>query len=548
MYKMRINLGLKYIISTSIILVIVLGITLGILAKRHKELVIAQTELQAKSLFSQIVITRRWVADHGGVFVEKLPWVKPNPYLNNQLILDTAGKQYVKENPAMVTKQLSAYAQKEGLYFFHITSLKLLNPDNAPDEFERRALIDFEARRLNESSKIEKIGASHYFRYIAPLYVEGSCLQCHSKQGYRIGDIRGAISVSVPMGYAFNIIGADRKYMIFGGFAAVTVLMAVLFLATRHMVIIPINKIRTLMFKFSKSGEAEATVLKTGDEIEDLSRAFADMARSIDGHHKDLREKIESATRELIEKNESLLKLNKTKSDFIAKISHELRTPLTSIKGAMDYLSVRLPMRVKGGEEDLIVFFEMIRKNSERLIRLVNNVLDYERIGLGKFEMHFNEVNLRDGFNEVITGFKSLAEEKGVTIRLKGKDVTACADEDRIKQVLINLLSNALNFSPESSEILVSLDEADGYVHVSVEDRGRGIPESERETIFRQFYSAGVKDGTGLGLAICKGIIETHNGEIGVRSASGGGSCFYFRIPKDRREMMPDEKTFACSR
>jgi len=545
---MRINLSLKYIISTIIILAVVMGITLSIISKRHETLVVAQTEMQAKALFQQVVITRKWIADHGGVFVEKLPWVKPNPYLTNPEMTDIHGKRYVKENPAMVTKQLSFYAQKEGLYFFHITSLKLLNPENAPDNFEKAALQAFETEKLKESSKVEKIGGSYYFRYIAPLYVEKPCLQCHLKQGYKIGDIRGAISVSVPMDYAFNTIKSDRKYMIFGGIGAILVLIAVLFLTTKHMVISPINSIRTFMHNFSKDGNPDIPALKTNDELEDLSKSFIDMARSIDGYHSCLQDKITSATKELTEKNERLLKLNKTKSDFIAKISHELRTPLTSIKGAMDYLSVRLSMHRKEKEDDLIVFFEVIKKNAERLIRLVNNVLDYERIELGEFEMHFKETNLKEIFNEVITGFRPLAEKKKVDIKLHAEDITVYADADRMKQVLINLLSNALNFSPESSEILVSISDADNYANVGIEDRGSGIAESEREMIFKQFYSKGVKDGTGLGLAICKGIIAAHNGEIGVNSAADKGSCFWFRIPKSQKEVSLNEKTSACYR
>ncbi len=544
---MRMNLTLKYIIFTTIVLLSVMGITLSIISKRHEQLIIAQTEMQAKALFQQIVITRRWIAEHGGVFVEKLPWVKPNPYLPDSLIKDENGKRYVKENPAMVTKQLSMYAQKEGLYFFHITSLKLLNPENAPDDFERRALHDFESKRLKESSEIEKIGDSYYFRYIAPLYVEKACLECHLKQGYKIGDIRGAISVSVPMDHAFAVISSDRKYMIFGAIGTVAVLIALMFMMTKRMVINPINRIRTLMFNFSRDGNPDVPVLKTNDELEDLSRSFADMAKAIEEYHTCLQEKIQAATKELTEKNENLLRVSKTRSDFIAKISHELRTPLTSIKGAMDYLSIRLPMQIEDKEEDLIVFFEVIKKNAERLIRLVNNVLDYERIELGRFEMHFKDINLKDIFNEVVIGFKSQAMEKNVDIRLHADDVIVYADEDRIKQVLINLLSNALNFSPESSEIIVSVDEKDGYVNVSVKDSGCGIAESEKEMIFRQFYSKGVKNGTGLGLAICKGIVEAHNGEIGVMSADKG-SCFYFKIPQVRKDEFPDEKSAACSR
>ena len=115
---MRINLSLKYIISTIIILVVVMGMTLIVISKRQERLILAQTEMQAKALFQQVVITRRWIADHGGVFVEKLPWVKPNPYLPDSLIRDEKGRRYVKENPAMVTKQLSQYAQKKAFISF----------------------------------------------------------------------------------------------------------------------------------------------------------------------------------------------------------------------------------------------------------------------------------------------------------------------------------------------------------------------------------------------------------------------------------------------
>ncbi|MDO8747098.1 MAG: ATP-binding protein, partial [Thermodesulfovibrionales bacterium] len=391
---------------------------------------------------------------------------------------------------------------------------------------------DFETKKLKDSSNVEKIGGSYYFRYIAPLYVEKACLPCHYKQGYNIGDIRGAISVSVPMDYAFNVINSDRKYMILGSIITVAVLIAVLFMTTKRLVINPINKLRILMFNFSKDGNPDVSVLTTNDELEDLSRAFVNMTKSISDYHTSLQDKINAATEELIIKNESLLKLNKTKSDFIANISHELRTPLTSIKGAMDYLSVRLSMHKKDSKEDLKVFFEVIKKNAERLIRLVNNVLDYERIELGELEMHFKEINLKNVFAEVITGFRPLSEDKKVNIELRAEDVTVHADEDRIKQVLTNLLSNALNFSPESSDIIVTLSEGGGHANASVEDSGCGIAESEKEMIFRQFYSKGVENGTGLGLSICKGIIEAHNGEIGVRTAEGKGSRFWFTIPK----------------
>jgi signal transduction histidine kinase len=542
---MRINLSLKLAITITSVLLVVMGLMSWSLLKKHEQMATAQIEMQAKALFKQVVLTRRWVAEHGGVFVEKLPWVEPNPYLKNSTVTDVAGRRYVKENPAMVTKQLSRYAEREQLYIFHITSLKMLNPENAPDAFETKALKEFETGSAAEASAVEQIGTGRYYRYIAPLYVEQSCLECHGKQGYAVGDVRGAISVSIPMDHVRAMIDGERRYLIAGMSVISIILITGLFLATRRIVITPIRKIQRQMAEFSTTGKPDTALIATGDEIEDLSRQFRDMARDIHEYHSCLQDKIAAATRELTEKNEALERSYHSKSDFIAKTSHELRTPLTAIKGAMDYLSVKLARR-GAGDGDVLVFFEMIKKNAERLIRLVNNILDYERIGLGTFEMQFREVNLHDAFREVVAGFVPLASQKNVSLAVKAADATARVDEDRIKQVLTNLLSNALNFSGESSEIVVVLENRGDKAYAAVEDRGSGVPEQEREMIFKQFYTKDVKDGTGLGLAICKGIIEAHGGTIGVESAEGGGSRFWFLIPRAGKERARSNEEAAC--
>lgn len=544
--RMRLTLSVKYILFTSLIVLVVMGTIMTVIAVRNEKLILAQAEMQAKALFQQIVITRRWVADHSGVFVEALPWVDENPFLKDPSVVDRSGKKYVRQNPAMVTKQLSGYAQKQSNYFFHITSLKLINPDNAPDRFEQAALSAFEANRAREASTVEKIGDVSYFRYISPLNVEDACLECHMNQGYRTGDVLGAISVSIPMDSVFEKVKANREFLVLGGIITVASLMSALFLLTRQMVISPISRIRSDMQTFSRDGNPEIPVIKTGDEVEDLSRSFHEMAAALSGYHTCLQEKIASATEELKEKNEQLLRLNRMKSDSIAKISHELRTPLTSIKGAMDYLSLRLSTLQHADCDEMRGFLDVVKKNAERLIRLVNNVLDYERIELGTFEIHRREAGLKDIFSEVVLSFMSQASEKHVEIRLDAGDIVAAVDEDRIRQVLINLISNALNFSPESSEITVALKEMEGGVFASVADRGAGVAGSDRELIFTQFYSKGGKNGVGLGLAICKGIIEAHSGTIGVRDSEGGGSCFFFTLPKSGGVNSAEKEQTSC--
>jgi len=537
---LRISLSLKFITGVAAVLMITMGVSFYFISKKHETLIMQQLDMQAKTLFTQIVLTRKWVADHEGVFVEKLPWVKPNPYLiaigKEAEIVDTKGRRFVRKNPAMVTKEISEYAHKEGLFWFHITSLRLVNPENAPDGFEKSALIEFEKGHMKESSKIEKIGSSHFYRYIAPLYIEPPCLKCHSHQGYKLGDVRGAISVSVPMDYALSMIRSGRKDMVLATFATVSILMLILYIMMKELVLRPVKQLKRSMGNFSKGGKAEISAIRTGDELEDLTNSFMGMAESLTEYHAKLQDKIHIATKSLEEANARLVEMDKRKSDFIAKVSHELRTPLTSMKGAMDYLSTRFSMGLKSDKDinDLIVFFDIIKNNADRLIRMVNDTLDLERIESGMVEMNFSQVNLLSLIKEVIISFHSTASEKKVTFELKVSPKTfITADEDMIRQVLINLISNALKFSPSNSEIHITVTESDEAVTVSIKDAGPGVSIEEQERIFDKFYTRGVKDGTGLGLAICKGIIEAHHGEIKVINNDGQkGSTFYFSLPK----------------
>ncbi len=150
----------------------------------------------AQAHFRSIILTRRWNAEYGGVYVEKRPGVASNPYLTGSDIHASNGKSYALRNPALMTREISALADQQGLFRFHITSLKLRNPDNAPDDWERTALLAFENAGQTEAHGHEDQGGKTYFRYMAPLRVEPPCLKCHEDMGYKLGEIRGGISVS----------------------------------------------------------------------------------------------------------------------------------------------------------------------------------------------------------------------------------------------------------------------------------------------------------------------------------------------------------------
>ncbi len=533
---LRISLSLKFVIGVVVVLTITMGISTYYIDRNHEKLVMEQVDLQAKALFRQIVLTRKWIADHGGVFVEKLPWKEPSSYLEDPEIVDAKGKRYIKESPAMVTKELSEYAREERLYWFHITSLKLINPENAPDDFERSSLEKFETSGVEELSVVEQIGKAHYYRYIAPLYIEKTCLKCHSHQGYSIGDVRGAISVSVPMDAALSMLSFQRKGLILASLITISILMTVLYIMMKELVLRPVDQLKRSITDFSKGERPQTNVIATGDELQDLSSSFVEMSKSISEYHNSLESKVLKATERLERANVRLTELNEKKSDFIATISHELRTPMTSIKGAMDYLSAKIPQTGQGGEDtaEIMEFLDVIKKNADRLIRLVNDTLDLERIESDILDLHFSRVDILPLIKEVIISFQAITGERNITFNIKANpEVFVDVDEDMIRQVLINLVSNSINYSPDNAEIKFTVTGLGQFVRVTLTDEGPGIPEEVREKIFDKFYTIGKRYGTGLGLAICRGIIEAHGGEIMASSSEGEkGSTLSFTIPR----------------
>lgn len=242
-------------------------------------------------------------------------------------------------------------------------------------------------------------------------------------------------------------------------------------------------------------------------------------------------------------------KIERMKSEFIATVSHELRTPLTSIRGSLGLLA--------GGEmgelsEEASEMIEIARNNSCRLVRLVNEILDIEKIESGRLEFRLTQVDLSQAVHEAIENNRGLATEKAVRVEATGKLPQFCvqADPDRLAQVLVNLLSNAVKFSPDGGVVDVSVVGRDRRARVTVRDRGAGIPEEFRSRIFQRFAQADSSDtrknaGTGLGLSIAKAIVERLRGTIGFENADGGGARFFFELPVLER-MMPPIDTAAA--
>jgi PAS domain S-box-containing protein len=229
------------------------------------------------------------------------------------------------------------------------------------------------------------------------------------------------------------------------------------------------------------------------------------------------------------------LEAERLKKEFTSTLSHELRTPLTSIIGSLQLVNSGVVGDANGEISELATVAE---RNAQRLLDLINDLLDIDKIESGKFTLQPESVRLGELVQESLILNKSFADRFRVALEVRGEvpDVRLHVDRKRLMQVMTNLLSNAAKFSPEGSAIEVSTRCVDGMVRVEVSDRGPGIPEDFRTRIFTRFAQADStttrhKGGTGLGLAICKRLIELMDGRIGFDDRPGGGTTFHFELP-----------------
>ncbi|MGA7731134.1 MAG: ATP-binding protein [Chloroflexia bacterium] len=230
--------------------------------------------------------------------------------------------------------------------------------------------------------------------------------------------------------------------------------------------------------------------------------------------------------------------------DLLSMVSHELRTPLTSIKTSVGALSGGYETRTGGGgrAEAETRLLNNIGRSTDRLINLVNELLDMARLRAGRVTLNYQELNVGEALLDTISGLRPLFEERSQVIKadLPAADsprwhlLAVQADRRRLEQVLVNLLSNANKYSPTASIIVVGATPRNGQVRVFVRDEGPGISPQEQRRVFDKFYRAAEAnhEGTGLGLAIARSIVELHGGQISVSSKPGAGSTFYFTLPQ----------------
>ena len=337
-----------------------------------------------------------------------------------------------------------------------------------------------------------------------------------------------------------------RERLIFELAAGLALLLAAVIsanLAHRRTVEMPLVRLSTAIQE-ARGGEPRETVeWRTADEMGRLIEAYNDMQQRLHGHERELRELHENLERLVRERTAALdhalqdaEAANRAKSDFLSIVSHELRTPLTSIRGSLGLIAGGTTGDLAGKTKEMV---DIAARNSERLVALVDQILDLNKIISADVQIKASPVGLAELARRTISATKPYADKYDVEIQIaeSDNDVFVIGDDQWLEQVLSNLISNAVKFSPRGDTVDVSVRRHNRSVRVSVKDNGPGIPEQFRDKVFDRFTQSDTSDGrhrggTGLGLNIAKAIIDKHGGLISFDTREGGGTTFFFELPE----------------
>lgn len=441
---------------------------------RQEHLIIGQVHSEADAILDGLTLIRRWNADYGGVYVLKKPEVPSNPHLAQFDVRGMDGRTYVFKNPEVMTSEISEDARKLDAFSFHVTSLQYLNPENAPDDWERKALVKL-GEGAPEVTTREKLDGKMVYRLMKPLLFEPGCVSCQADQGYKVGDVKGGLSVTIPFEQTSKNITRNRKLTLVLG---VLVLLAFIW----------------ILYFF-----------------------------------------VWRLLKQLASQNLQLSDYSDLKNKFLGIAAHDLRNPLAILKGQAELLRDGVVGPVTDKQKKLLQKMIVV---DHHMFTIVNDLLDVSAIESGQLELHKEQVDVSEYLKEIQETNALIAGRKSIALALEVEPnlPPIMLDRERINQVMGNLITNAIKFSFPNTRITIGAKRDGKDVRLSVSDQGQGIPENDLPRMFSEFSKISVKStsgekSTGLGLAIAKHMVDAHGGHISVQSEVGKGSTFSFTLP-----------------
>jgi len=364
---------------------------------------------------------------------------------------------------------------------------------------------------------------------------------------YPAGTLMGVVSVSYPTPSARVELLTNLGLSLMAGALAGILAVLVFYLITNRLILSPVRELTEVAKSVSQGEHSVRSQIATGDEFEELARAFNAMLAHLQASENELRtinRSLDTRLGELAERNVALFESNKLKSQFLANVSHELRTPLTSIIGFAELL--REASAGDGGAGGRFLrYSENIMSSGRLLLGIINDLLDLAKIEAGKMELHLGPVELPQLAHNLIDFMRPLAQKKNLQLAADVPDnfPTINSDSGRIQQILYNLLSNAVKFTSDGGVVELKLRVLDdGHVTLAVRDTGVGIAPEQMANVFEKFRQLDGSmtrehGGTGLGLAISKELATVLGGTITVESEVGKGSVFKVTLPLQAPEV-----------
>jgi signal transduction histidine kinase len=410
------------------------------------------------------------------------------------------------------------------------------------DPYERDLFKEF--RKAGNEAKAEDIRlrpSEQVLLYYSPLRATKECMSCHDTQQGKAGpftlnSLEGIIRIRMPTKAIEEGVHWNRAILMATALVTALIIMAGSWIIVRYIIVKPVKHLKEVSDAISAGELNVRSEIQTGDEFEDLSHAFNRMLRnlvSMQDQWRKVNADLDRKVDELAQANMALYESNRLKSDFLATMSHELRTPLNSILGFSEVLVSGQNLNEKQQR-----WVSNIKSSGDKLLALINDILDLAKIEAGKMQLRLEEFSIHDVCEGLLNMFRPLAEKKNIDLRGQIEPAIPVLRQDvtKLQQILQNLLSNAIKFTPEGGRVLLKAQADALNVILTVSDTGVGIAPEEQELVFEKFRQSGnpltrEHAGTGLGLSIVRELSKLLGGEAMLQSELGRGSTFTIRVP-----------------
>lgn len=448
-----------------------------------KEQLMEMAYAEARTSLNKDMTFRRWATLHGGVYVpvtdtqKSVPWLA---HVTERDVTTTTGKALTLLNPATIMRQVMGLYSKEYGIGGRITGLKYFNPDNAPDEWERKQLESFARGEKTEVTEVIDIEGKPQLRYLRAVFMEPGCDKCHAVLGYKTGDVRGAIGIALPLSPYLERLDATQREE--------TVSHALIWLI------------------------GMAGILWSAHFARRWLAALAERSAA------------------LVSANRELLAANKQLEGFVYAASHDLKGPLARISNFSTLLERNYRDRLEG---DGLMFLDFIRDNSLRLNALIDDLLSHARIDQQASQLH--PTDLLSAVQVVLHEKADEIKETATVVRIDLRAVQVLANPYALHQVLHNLLENALKYSAKVAKPVIDIggEDVEGGFRLWMRDNGIGFDMEYHDKIFeifRRLHTYAEYAGSGVGLALVKLAMERMGGKVWAKSELGQGATFYLEF------------------